>query len=297
MLPPAKYLTVNGIRTRYFEAGTGQPLVLCHGGDFNPRTTPSATDWCINFGRLAERYRVVAFDKLGCGYTDLPEDDADFSMRATLRHGYDFIREMRLENVLIWGHSRGGLLALRTAIDHPEVIAKVVVMNSNSSCAEDPVVPRDFYNRVYPDPDMMGTSDLLRKSVAAISYDVGRPSVRQYIDVKVGEFEERFGNPAAPPPSLDRVLALGRTVFLPDVFDVKYETLDLLRRGRLQRPILAVWGFNDPTCPAKVGNDFFQHVAQRARDAEYYVVNQAGHQPHVDRPEQVEDTVVAFLER
>ena len=82
----AKFVDVDGIRTRYFEAGSGEILVLVHGGGFGQ--TAGAEGWSSIFGGLAQHFHVYAFDKLGMGETDLPKSDADYTMAATIRHAY-----------------------------------------------------------------------------------------------------------------------------------------------------------------------------------------------------------------
>ncbi|MDE0345911.1 MAG: hypothetical protein OXI66_09040, partial [Boseongicola sp.] len=72
----AKFIEVDGIRTRYFTAGEGAPLVLFHGGQFGSQNlAESACDWELNVQGLSRWYRVFAVDKLGQGYTDNPKDD------------------------------------------------------------------------------------------------------------------------------------------------------------------------------------------------------------------------------
>src|SRR5262249_54884013 len=107
LMGEGKFVTVDGIRTRYFEGGQGQPLVLIHGGQWP--ATSSADGWSPIFDHLAQRFRVYAFDKLGHGYTDNPRADADYSMDAIIRHAAGFIQALGLKNIVLAGHSRGAL--------------------------------------------------------------------------------------------------------------------------------------------------------------------------------------------
>jgi 2-hydroxy-6-oxo-6-(2'-carboxyphenyl)-hexa-2,4-dienoate hydrolase len=71
-LPAEKYIDVNGIRTRYLEAGDGEPLVLFHGGNMgSANLAECAEDWELNMPGLSRHFRVIAVDKLGQGFTDL----------------------------------------------------------------------------------------------------------------------------------------------------------------------------------------------------------------------------------
>ena len=60
-----KYVDVNGIRTRYLEAGTGEPLLLVHGGGFGRCYNASANDWDLNIDGFAKSFHVFAIDKIG----------------------------------------------------------------------------------------------------------------------------------------------------------------------------------------------------------------------------------------
>ena len=61
----AKYIDIDGINTRYFEEGSGEPMILIHGGQMGMAS--SAEIWFMNFSEFAKNYHVYAFDKLGQG--------------------------------------------------------------------------------------------------------------------------------------------------------------------------------------------------------------------------------------
>ena len=68
----AKFIDVLGVRTRYFEAGDGEPMLLFHGGDYS--STSNATVWGPAYDSLARKFHVYALDRLGQGFTDLPKE-------------------------------------------------------------------------------------------------------------------------------------------------------------------------------------------------------------------------------
>ena len=85
----AKFVDVNGVRTRYYEEGSGEPMVLVHGSGF--AGTASANTWVPVLGLLAKRFHVYAPDKLASGMTDNPKSDADLNIRGEVQHIVDFI--------------------------------------------------------------------------------------------------------------------------------------------------------------------------------------------------------------
>lgn len=82
-MPEGRWLEVDGIRTRYYEAGSGDPVVFVYGGNFGTGDAAAiAYTWNLQLAPLGERYRVIAFDKLGQGETANPKND-DYTMQAT----------------------------------------------------------------------------------------------------------------------------------------------------------------------------------------------------------------------
>ena len=107
-------IDVQGVRTRYYEAGAGEPLVLLHGGHFG--FIDSLDCWSLNFAGLAEHFHVYAPDKLGQGFTDNPKSDADYTFEALLRHTVGWFRALGISGAHVLGHSRGGLLVAALAL-------------------------------------------------------------------------------------------------------------------------------------------------------------------------------------
>ena len=73
-----KFVDVDGVKTGYFEGGSGEAMVLVHGGSFG--STVPANCWSPIFDDLAAHFHVYVVDKLGQGYTDNPVNDADYTM-------------------------------------------------------------------------------------------------------------------------------------------------------------------------------------------------------------------------
>jgi len=103
------------------EAGAGAPLVLLHGVGM------CAAAWMPQIEALAAGHRVVALDLPGHGGTadlggtpDLP----DYVAWAAAR-----IRALGLGPVAVAGHSMGALIALGLAIEHPDLVARLCLLN------------------------------------------------------------------------------------------------------------------------------------------------------------------------
>jgi 2-hydroxymuconate-semialdehyde hydrolase len=115
-----------GIRTNCHDVGSGTAVCLLHGSG------PGVTAWA-NWGGviplLARRFRVVAPDILGFGYTDRP-DGVQYGMEAWIAHALGVLDALGLKQVDVVGNSFGGALALALAVRHPDRIRRLVLMGS-----------------------------------------------------------------------------------------------------------------------------------------------------------------------
>lgn len=120
--PQSGYAPVNGIELYYEIHGQGKPLVLLHGGFgaiemFGP-----------NLAALAEGRQVIGVDLQGHGRT-LPADrPMTFENLAT--DIAELIKWLGYDKADVMGYSLGGATALRTAIDHPEAVDRLIVVSS-----------------------------------------------------------------------------------------------------------------------------------------------------------------------
>lgn len=127
--PPAgQFVEVGGVRVHYVEAGPADapPLVLIHGSSGN------VNDWTFDMmGRLSDRFRVIAMDRPGLGYTDMIGRNASAADQARLLA--DAATALGAERPLVLGHSYGGAVALAWAVERPEAISGLLVLAGASN--------------------------------------------------------------------------------------------------------------------------------------------------------------------
>jgi haloacetate dehalogenase len=112
------------LRVRH--GGSGPPLLLLHG---HPRTH---TTWHRVAPLLAGDFTVVCPDLRGYGESSKPQttdDHAPYSKRAMASDCVALMRSLGYERFAVAGHDRGALVAYRTALDHPEAVDRLVVMD------------------------------------------------------------------------------------------------------------------------------------------------------------------------
>jgi pimeloyl-ACP methyl ester carboxylesterase len=119
-------IDAGGIRTNVIEAGAGPAVVLVHGS--GPGVTGYA-NWRPTMPALAERFRVIAPDLVGFGYTERPEGlRCDVDVWADQVAGV--LDALGLERASVVGNSFGGAIALRLAARRPERVHKLVLMGA-----------------------------------------------------------------------------------------------------------------------------------------------------------------------
>ena len=119
--PQGQILVIDGRRVHAFVAGSGPDLVLLHGAGGNLR------DFTFDLvGRLQDRYRVIAFDRPGLGYTDRVSDAyaGAFNTQAESPAAQAALlsaaaRQLGAENPIVLGHSYGGAVAMAWALNEP----------------------------------------------------------------------------------------------------------------------------------------------------------------------------------
>lgn len=119
------------VRTGAFETnvhdrGAGRPVVLIHGSG------PGVSAWANWRGvipALSERFRVIAPDMVGFGFTDRPAGIV-YDRATWVAQALDLLDALGLEQVDLVGNSFGGAIALALAIAHPERVRRLVLMGS-----------------------------------------------------------------------------------------------------------------------------------------------------------------------
>lgn len=120
--PIGKFIEANGVRLHYVDEGEGPAIVLIHGAGGNLR------DWTFSMtARLRDRFRVIAFDRPGHGYSGrIAKNGAD--PRAQALAIADATAALGVDRAIVAGHSWGGPLVLAWALQRPEQVAGVAVL-------------------------------------------------------------------------------------------------------------------------------------------------------------------------
>ncbi len=109
----------------YVDEGRGDPVLMVHG---NP-------SWSFYFrdliSQLRSSHRVIAPDHIGCGRSDKPTDDHyDYTLSSRVADLARLVDSLGLRDITLVVHDWGGMIGMAWAAQHPDRIAKLVVMNT-----------------------------------------------------------------------------------------------------------------------------------------------------------------------
>jgi pimeloyl-ACP methyl ester carboxylesterase len=265
--PLGRFLQVDGVRLHYVERGRGRPLVLLHG------IMTLVQDWGTSgvLDRAAERYRVIALDRPGYGYSARPRDrvwtaaaQADLIQKALARLG--------VEQAVVVGHSFGTVVALELALRHPSSVAALALLSGYYF----PTARVDAPVQALPAVPVLG--DIMRHTVSPLMLRLAWPGLMRVL----------FG-PAPTPPAFD---ALKGLVARPEQlratgsdYALLVPTVAGLQRHytELRVPVVIAAGAEDRYVDTEAQSARLHHVLPGSG---YRAVPGAGHMMHHTAPDE-----------
>lgn len=156
--PRGRFLEIDGVRLHYLDRGQGPAIVLLHGNG------AMAEDMQASglLDALAERHRVIAFDRPGFGYSTRPRGQR-WTARRQAGLIASAIRRLGLDRVLVVGHSWGTLVALGLGIDHRPLVGGLVLLSGYYFPTPHPMVP------LFTPPAIPVLGDVMRYTISPIS--------------------------------------------------------------------------------------------------------------------------------
>lgn len=280
------FVDVAGIRTRYFEAGSGEPMLLLHGGNFGEQdNVDCANNWDLNWDIFAKDFHVFAIDRLGQGFTDNPSI-GNYTIGNIIAHIRGFMKKMKLTGVHLVGHSRGGYMSTRITLEDPAAVRTITIVDSATTSPK----RNGFRER------LRANAHRDRRSRAGIEWITEQFSfsrkllTKEWMDVREAIVKQPKNDKAVAD-----VTAIYESQFVPDLEVHKDETLGWIRAGKLKAPTLLVWGKNDPSAMLEGGLELFDLVANSVPDAQMHIFNQAGHYCYREHPEAFANVVTTFI--
>lgn len=255
-------VTSGPIKTAYLSVGDGQPVVLLHGAG------AGAVTWRTVMGSLSAQFHVIAPDIVGYGESDKPSASYD---RPYFSAWFgDFLDRLGLQKTSIVGSSQGGAIALQFAIENPERVEKLVLVDSGALGKGMPLgaflgliwmntLPSIVASR-WIDRYLVHNQDNIDESWAAYSLQVARMPGGNRV------FWQGKGQAVSPIPQ------------------------EQLRQ--ITQQTLIIWGEEDKFFPLSHA----QIAKQMIPNSQLHIIPNAGHLPFLDQPAAFNEVLIRFLQ-
>jgi len=265
-----RYIDVNGARLWTVSDGAGPAIVLMHAAIVDHRAWDAMVPMLVSAG-----YQVVRYDARGFGRSDTA--DVEFSNRADVLAVLD---ALDIGAAALVGNSRGGQVAIDTAIEFPQRVVAVVAVGAGVGGFEGSLTPDE--QTLLDEMDRLESAD--PTDIAAIA----EINVRIWVDGP--------GQPAgrAPGPVREAVRAMDMANDLPHRVAGRPIRLVPLANERLMElrcPVLAVAGGLDLSDVPQVG----ERLEAAAPNARAVVLPGIAHMVGMEDPRRLSDLVIDFL--
>lgn len=270
------------LTVHYEEAGGGEEnLILLHG------FAASSFSWREVMAPLAELGRTVAYDRPAFGFTERPmpetwqgdwNSENPYPATAQTELTVGLMDELGMDEAVLVGNSAGGTVAMLTALEHPERVKALVLIDPAVYAGGNPV---PGLSAVFNTPQMRHLGPLIAQQIQGWGKDFARSAWHDPSkitdDVWAGYLKPL--QVANWDRALWELTASNEPSGLPD------------RLGELTLPVLVITGDDDRIVPAEQS----VRLADELPNAELVVVPACGHVPHEECPQAVMDAITAFL--
>lgn len=256
------FCNIDNISLYYEDYGTSDqvPLIFLHG------VMASSQIWIPQVDHFKDKRRIVIFDLRGHGQSDKPHEK--YSINQFSDDLYSFMNSLKIEKAIIAGYSMGGMTALRFILDHPEMVEKLILLDTT---------PKSSYS-------------FGRRLVFLVSQLAMSIAYESFMKYYISSVFRRDCPKSEIEKALERVLKNPKHVVRSCFSTIKdFDVLSEL--GNIQVPTLIIHGgqsFN----PLEQARDMKKHIP----NAELVVVEGAGHAMTSETPEAICEAVEQFIQ-
>jgi 2-hydroxy-6-oxonona-2,4-dienedioate hydrolase len=264
-------IQVGAWSTRVLESGEGTPFILLHG------TGGHLEAFARNLRALSARYRVIAYDFPGHGWTTAAT--ADLEIDDYIGHLLGLMDALNIQRAHLSGESLGGWVAVKFAARFPDRVRRLVLNTPGGTMATPEVMER------------------IRSLSQAAADDPSEQRIRARLEWLMADRSS----------VTDELVAIRRVIYQRTGFAASMRHILCLQDPGVRRrnlvtdaelaaiaaPALVIWTSDDPSGPAKAGLD----MAERMPAGEFQLIKDAGHWPQWEQQAQFDKLVLEFLGR
>jgi pimeloyl-ACP methyl ester carboxylesterase len=257
-LPELHSTSFFGRTIRYYDVGSGPPLILIHGigGD--------ADEWAFCFDALSASHQVIGLDLLGFGRSDKPVIEYCIAVFVeVLEH---FLHSLDLRQATLVGSSLGAWIAAAFALRFPQVVEKLILVDAAGVWTGATQLPVDLH---------VSTHAHMRDVMEHVFYNKTL-ATDELVDLAYRQHLERGDG-----YTIDRVVH--------NLRDGRERLDDVI--PQLKMPVLIVWGEQDEMIPVENG----RRIHELVPGSRLKVIPLCGHLPALEKPAEFIRCVLEFL--
>jgi 3-oxoadipate enol-lactonase len=253
-------VTVNGVKINYIEQGSGDEVIIFVHGYASAKGV-----WKEVLELLPKEYHALALDQRGHGQSERP---GSYQLTEFVEDIYAFSQELGIERFTYVGHSMGGKIGMKFALDHPDVLNTLVLVCPAAAFAfpPDQIPAIKEGNRA-----MLATPESIR---GYVEWEInGRPVSEKRINDMVNDMSSI--DPAAIEGCADFLFS---TDLIPQLADIRV-------------PTIIVVGAEDKT----VTLDIARPTADAIKGSRFKILKDSSHFLPIESPQELVDLITSFI--
>ena len=268
-----KYIDIDNVSIAYRDQGTGQPILFIHG------FASSSYTWTPLIEHLPQNFRFISIDLKGTGYSDKVCDDrlTLFDQAIIVK---EFIKRMDLDDLILVGHSMGGIISLLALFDEDisKKVKKLILLNSIAGLNR----LFDYY------------VNLKGKSFSETGFRLEKEDLTAFTLLEQMFFDKRK-------IVLERVKEYGSILRLKNAKECLTE---IAKQGtitdiqifyknvkRISVPTIIIWGEKDKVLDI----EYAYFLQNELKDAKFKLIPDCGHIPQEEKPLETAKAIAAFV--
>ncbi len=264
----SRHLITEKFKLHYIRQGSGEPLILLHGGG----------TWLCSFrhniDELSRNFSVYALDLPGHGYTEPLSSNLDYDLDVICESLTEFMDQMKIKKTHMAGHSWGGGWAGYFAARYPMLVNKLILIDSSGINRHERLIWEMMKYPVIGEIILWFQSRyMIKKGLEACYYDKALAS---------SDMVEQIHKPLCKTDIRKAQLSYSKNINWKET----EAALPLI-----QSPTLVIWGKHDRYIPVKFAKQFQRLIP----DARLVIIDNCGHSAHEECPEIVNSLILNFL--
>lgn len=251
-------IRVGSVNTSLFKEGAGQAITMIHGATYNHRL------WIRQIRVLSSIGEVYALDLPGHGASSRFPATESISIKSYADHVHEFLTAMGCSSTVLVGHSMGGAISIRCTLDHPNEVKALILVGTGAK---------------------LGVSPMIFEALST-NYEKG---------IRVGIAAWAFAkttDKSVIEEGINEMLKCPKDIAIADFKACsEFDARDSI--SSIETPTLIIVGDEDKLTPTK----WSEYLHSNIRNSEMKIVKTAGHMVMVEKPDEVNESIVSFLNR